>query len=280
MGATGLLLHHSHGGFQSAAFAAPPMRPASAPIFRAHPAAATAWTSTSTTAKTRRCRRHRDRGGRPYSLLFASKDSREPTDQEDDESPQPPPPLGSAQDGNAETEIDTDLNTNPRGGQITPPSSDATDAPEPPTRNEQTLAEARAAAADSNADGEQAAPPQVPGGDGQADGGGEPEVDWDKAWASTRQKMDKDRKAAPAFSGRKQVVATKNSDGDYDFVEISADGSRRQRGGAGSGGFGFADGNQAGTDGRGRIQDKEQEAVNLATTNKVGVRMQRWRQSG
>ena len=98
-------------------------------------------------------------------------------------------------------------------------------------------------------------------------------MDWDSAWAKTRQKMEKDRKAAPAFSGRKQVVATKNSNGDYDFVEISADGSRRQRGEGGSGGFGFADGSQAGTDGRGRIQDKEQEAVNLATTNKVGVRI-------
>lgn len=277
------LLHRSHVGFQAAAaFAIPPMRPTSAPIFRVHPAAAstptaTALTATSTTATTRRYRRHRDR--RPYSLLFASKDSRESSDLEDDESPQPPPPLGSAQDANAETETDADLNTNPREGRITPPPSDLTDAPDPLARGEQTPATTPAAAADPTPDREQAAPPQIPDGDGPAGGGGEPEVDWDTAWAKTRQKMEKDRKAAPAFSGRKQVVATKNSNGDYDFVEISADGSRRQRGKGDSGGFGFADGNQAGTDGRGRIQDKELEAVNLATTNKVGVRVPCWRRS-
>ena len=252
-----------------------------------HPATATPQitaTATATTAKTRRCRRrHRDR--RPCSLLFASKDSTEPAGQEGDEplQPPPPPPGSSAQDENTETETDTD----PRERLITPPSSSdvVTAAPEP-TRGEQTPATAATAAAaaagtvDSNADGdeEQATPSQVSNSDGPAEEGGEPEVDWDKAWASTRQKMEKDaqqmekdRKAAPAFSGRKQVVATRNSDGDYEFEEISNDGSRRRRGKGGSGGFGFADGNQAGTDGRGRIQDQEQEAVNLATTNKVGV---------
>ncbi|CAM9178726.1 unnamed protein product, partial [Laminaria digitata] len=189
MGAIGLL-HHSHAGFQAAAaFAAPPMRSASAPIFWVHPATtATPLTATATIPKTRRCRRHRDR--RPYSLLFASNDSKEPTGQEEDEPPQPPP-LGSAQDANAET----DTNTNPQEGQITPPSSNLSDAPEPTSRGEQNPATTPAAAADSNADGEQAAPPQGSDDDGPADGGGEPEVDWDKAWASTRQKLEKDRKA-------------------------------------------------------------------------------------
>ena len=212
MGAIGLM-HHFHPVFQAAAaFTAPPIRPASAPIVWVHPAAsttATSLTATSTSAKTRRCLRNRDH--RPYSLLFASKDSREPTGQEDDEPPQPPP-LGSAQDANA----GTDSYTNPREGQITPPSSGVTDASEPTTLGEQTPATTPTGAAGSSADGDQAATPRVPDGDGPADGGGKPEVDWDKAWASTRQKMEKERKDAPAFSGRKQVVATKNSDGDYD----------------------------------------------------------------
>lgn len=97
---------------------------------------------------------------------------------------------------------------------------------------------------------------------------GEEQIDWDKAWASTRQRMEKENKAAPAFSGRKQVVASKNAEGGYDFEEISSDGSSRMRGDKGSGGFGFADGSQV-EDGPGRVRRQEQEAVNLATTNQV-----------
>eukprot|EP00903_Cladosiphon_okamuranus_P007280 g7056.t1 len=97
---------------------------------------------------------------------------------------------------------------------------------------------------------------------------GEEQIDWDKAWASTRQRMEKEKKAAPAFSGRKQVVASTNAEGGYDFEEISADGSRRMRGDTGSGGFGFADSSQV-EDGPGRVRRQEQDAVNLATTNQA-----------
>lgn len=100
----------------------------------------------------------------------------------------------------------------------------------------------------------------------------ETEGDWDAAWASTRQKMEQQRKDAPPFSGRKQVVATKIGDGEYDIVEISADGSRQRRGdGAGSGGFGFAD-NGGERSARGQMMDREQQTVDLATTNKVRLR--------
>lgn len=100
----------------------------------------------------------------------------------------------------------------------------------------------------------------------------ETEGDWDAAWASTRQNMEQQRKDAPPFSGRKQVVATKIGDGEYDIVEISADGSRQRRGdGAGSGGFGFAD-NGGERSARGQMMDREQQTVDLATTNKVRLR--------
>lgn len=109
--------------------------------------------------------------------------------------------------------------------------------------------------------------------------GEEQEVDWDKAWASTRQRMEEEKRAEekkqrarPAFSGRKQIVATKNDEGGYDYEEISADGSRRMRSSTGNGAFGFADSSsQMGEDGPGSIRRKEQEAVNLATTNQVGL---------
>eukprot|EP00752_Nemacystus_decipiens_P001254 g1252.t1 len=94
----------------------------------------------------------------------------------------------------------------------------------------------------------------------------EEQIDWDKAWATTRQRMEKEKKEAPAFSGRKQVVASKNAEGGYDFEEISADGSRRMKGDRGSGGFGFSSQME---DGPGRVRRQEQEAVNLATTNKA-----------
>lgn len=106
--------------------------------------------------------------------------------------------------------------------------------------------------------------------EGGATVAGEDQVDWDKAWASTRQRIEKERRAAPAFSGRKQIVATKNDEGGYDYEEISADGSRRMSGSKGSGAFGFADSSQVEEDGPGRIRRQEQEAVNLATTNQVG----------
>lgn len=95
------------------------------------------------------------------------------------------------------------------------------------------------------------------------------EGDWDAAWASTRQQMEQKRRDAPAFSGRKEVIATKVGDDEYDIVEISADGSRQRRGdGTGSGGFGFADnGGESGA--RGRMMDQEQQTVNRATTDKV-----------
>ena len=93
-------------------------------------------------------------------------------------------------------------------------------------------------------------------------------VDWDAAWANTKRKMEEDRKRAPAFSGRKQVVATKNADGEYDFVEILADGSRKRRGNGG-GGFEFTPDNPGGADASGRFRDRDREVVDLATTNQV-----------
>lgn len=106
--------------------------------------------------------------------------------------------------------------------------------------------------------------------EGAAAVAGEEQVDWDKAWASTRQKMEQEKRAAPAFSGRTQIVATKNDEGGYDYEEIAADGSRTMSGSKGSGAFGFADSSQVEEDGQGSIRRKEQEAVNLATTNQVG----------
>lgn len=124
--------------------------------------------------------------------------------------------------------------------------------------------------ADSAAAG--TADPSVAEGAAAAPAGEEEQIDWDKAWASTRQRMEQEKKAAPAFTGRKQVVASKNAEGGYDFEEISADGSSRMRGAKGSGGFGFADSSQGREDGPGRVRRQEQEAVNLATTNQVRFR--------
>lgn len=95
------------------------------------------------------------------------------------------------------------------------------------------------------------------------------DIDWDAAWADTRRKIEEDRRGAPAFSGRKQVVATKNADGEYDYVEISADGSRRRRGNGG-GGFEFSPDSPGDADARRRFRGREGEIVDLATTNKVG----------
>lgn len=94
------------------------------------------------------------------------------------------------------------------------------------------------------------------------------DIDWDAAWADTRRKIEEDRRSAPAFSGRKQVIATKNADGEYDYVEISADGSRRRRG-DGGGGFEFSPDSPGDADANRRFRDREGEIVDLATTNKV-----------
>lgn len=97
------------------------------------------------------------------------------------------------------------------------------------------------------------------------------EVDWDAAWAKTRRKMEKEQSSAAAFSLRKQIVASKNDDGSYDYVEISSDGVRRRRDQQGelqSEGFGFAD-TPVGGGRMGELQDPEYDAVNLATSNKV-----------
>lgn len=85
--------------------------------------------------------------------------------------------------------------------------------------------------------------------------------------------MERKKKDAAPFSGRKQVIASKNEDGSYDYVELAADGTRRRNGA--SEGFGFADngGAQSGDsnsiDARGQIRDQEQQTVDMATTNKV-----------
>lgn len=107
-------------------------------------------------------------------------------------------------------------------------------------------------------------------------------IDWDKAWASTRKSMEQIaeqekqvKKAAPPFSGRKQIIANRRDDGSYDFTEVAADGSRRtksangtdRRGGGGTGGFGFA--GEGGDSVRDKIREKEQDAVDMATTDKV-----------
>lgn len=183
-------------------------------------------------------RRHR----RPYFLLLASNDARGEYD---------PPPDNSESD-NANTPGGDEPRADADAAAVGGGDGSAGDVPAP-RPDEQITA---------NADG---------GGDASLSSSAvedaEGEVDWDKAWASTRRRMEEERKDAPAFSGRKQVVATKNGEGAYDFVEISSDGSRK----GGGGGFGFADGGQGGTDARGRIRDREQETVDIATTNKVLV---------
>lgn len=156
-----------------------------------------------------------------------------------------------------------------RGGENDGEKRDRDDANETPEGEGPPRSQEGTAAATPRAD-EQVG---VDGG-GEGDGSeGQDAIDWDKAWASTRQNMEKkketERKEAAPFSGRKQIVATKNDQGGYDFEEISANGSSRMKGDKGSGGFGFADGGQGNTSGGGGIRDQEQEAVNLATTNKV-----------
>lgn len=111
--------------------------------------------------------------------------------------------------------------------------------------------------------------------DGEEQGSG---IDWDKAWVSARKNMEQKAKeeqqassAAPAFSGRKQIITTKLEDGSYDYTEVSADGSRRTTDASGrdkiSRGFGFA--GEGRRDMTNSIRDKEQDAVNMATTDRV-----------
>ncbi|CAN0472491.1 unnamed protein product, partial [Hapterophycus canaliculatus] len=155
---------------------------------------------------TRRTRRSHPRC-RSYSSLFASASDSEP------------PPPGDADKGAPEGQ-----------GQKMPGSSEddggAATMPEP-------RADEQATGSFAEADAAQGVTPETGGATGAAssgEGGDGDEVDWDKAWASTKQRMAKEKRAAPAFSGRKQVVASKNDEGGYDFEEISADGSSRMRG--------------------------------------------------
>ncbi|CAM9452067.1 unnamed protein product [Ectocarpus sp. 4 AP-2014] len=215
-------------GFQATAFSSP-IR-ANTPLQRPPPPplGVGVWLSSPPGAISR-ISSSRRRPHRPYASLFDSGDEKNARD----DSPNP---------GDADS----------RG-----------EAPESKSADEQMTG----GLADAGATGED--PPQVEGEAAAAGEGAEEEqVDWDKAWASTRQKMEREKRGAPAFSGRKQVVATKNEDGGYDFEEISADGSSRMRGDKGRGGFGFADSNQV-EDGPGSIRRKEQEAVNFATTNQA-----------
>lgn len=229
--------------FQATAFFSSPLR-SHMPLPRGGP-----WSSspqeTAASTPIRRSRR-RQPSCRSYSSLFDSSDGASGGDEEKaDGLPEGAPSSSSDGDGDSggggAAAVDgigdvAEGNPEPRADeQITAPG--ATDPP--------VAAEGAAAAA-----------------------GEEQQGDWDKAWASTRQRMEKEKKAAPAFSGRKQVVASKNADGGYDFQEISADGSSRMQGDKGSGGFGFADSSQV-EDGPGRVRRQEQEAVNLATTNQV-----------
>lgn len=190
-------------------------------------------------------RRHRRRRHCPhFSSLFDSAEDAGGDDDEDEAS-------GGARQG------------------APPPSDGKAGNPLEPRADERISDRAAAPGPESSAEaGGGAAAPEEAGGE-------EEQIDWDKAWASTRQRMEqekekeKEKKAAPAFSGRKQVVAKKNTEGGYDFEEIAADGSSRMRGEAGSGGFGFADSSSQMEDGPGRVRRQEQEAVNLATTNQV-----------
>lgn len=220
--------------FQATAFSSP-LR-SYAPLPRGRSASSPRGTTTASSTPTRRSRR-RQPPCRWYASLFDSVDDggdEEKADGLPEENPTPSDDDGATATGGADD--GAPVTPEPRGDEkITDSLADATTA---------GTADPSAASAD------------------------EEQIDWDKAWASTRQRMEKEKKAAPAFSGRKQVVASKNAEGGYDFEEISADGSKRMQGEKGSGGFGFADSGQV-EDGPGRVRRQEQEAVNLATTNQV-----------
>lgn len=185
---------------------------------------------------------------RSYSSLFASSDDANGGDEEK---------AGGLPEGGSPSSDDDD------GAAAAAGVGDGAAVNPGPRADEQITDSLAAAAAAGTGDPSAAAEGAAAAGEE-----GEEQVDWDKAWASTRQRMEKEKKAAPAFSGRKQVVASKNAEGGYDFEEISADGSSRMKGEKGSGGFGFADSSQV-EDGPGRVRRQEQEAVNLATTNQV-----------
>lgn len=240
----GVGLQQAGMGFQAAAFSSP-IR-ANTPLQRPPPPPRVGGWLPSPPRATSRTRSSRRRPYRPYASLF---DSGNESNARDD-SPNP---------GDADSEGEA-----PESKSV-PSSSDGGAKPVPRADEQVT-----GSLADAGATGER--PTQAEGAAAAAGEGAEEEqVDWDKAWANTRQRMEREKRAAPAFSGRKQVVATKNEDGGYDFEEISADGSSRMRGDKGRGGFGFADSNQV-EDGPGSIRRKEQEAVNLATTNQVRIR--------
>lgn len=102
---------------------------------------------------------------------------------------------------------------------------------------------------------------------------GAEEIDWDASWADARRKMEKKAADAPAFSGRKKIIPSRNEDGSYDFVEVSQDGRRLRREANGvvrSEGFGFIDGPGIGKTGS-DLQGPELDSVNRATTNAVSV---------
>lgn len=224
--------------FQATAFS-PALRSLT-PLPRGGSAPSTEETTASTSV--RRSRR-RQPSCRSYSSLFASFDG-------DDEK------ANGAPEGNPSSSDDDDAAATDGTGDGAPVTPE-------PGADEQIIDGLADAAAAGTADTSAAAE----GAEAAAEG--DEQIDWDKAWASTRQRMEKEKKAAPAFSGRKQVVASKNEEGGYDFEEISADGSRRMKGEKGSGGFGFADSSSQLEDGPGRVRRQEQEAVNLATTNQV-----------
>lgn len=235
--------------FQATAFSSPVRHSHAPPLIpRGGLDASSSQETTAAPTSIRRSRR-RQPPCRSYSALFASFD-------------------GSASSGGDEERADG----LPEG---TPSSSSSSDGvgdgaaanPEPRADEKITdsLADAAAAAAGTV---DSSAPMEDEAAAAASEEEEEEQIDWDKAWASTRQRMEKEQKAAPIFSGRKQVVASKNEEGGYDFEEISADGSSRMKGDKGSGGFGFADSSQA-EDGPGRVRRQEQQAVNLATTNQV-----------
>ncbi|CAM9959109.1 unnamed protein product [Choristocarpus tenellus] len=97
-------------------------------------------------------------------------------------------------------------------------------------------------------------------------------IDWDLEFRMKRLEMEeKERKVnreAKAFSGRREVIATKNAKGEYDIVTIpSPIGGKRGRADDDEG-FGFADEGRDG-DARSRMLERERQAVDLVTTNKV-----------
>lgn len=256
---------HAHAG---AGFRAGMVLQASAPSpsssLRAHPPPPrpllpAAWPSSSswkeaTASTTRRTRRPHPLCRR-YASLFASASESElpPADDADTGEPEG---QGQKMPGSPDNDASA------AGGS----DSDGGSKPEPRADEQVTGSSAEADAAEVGA----SETGDAPGAALAGESGDGDKVDWDKAWASTKQRMAKEKRGAPAFSGRKQVVASKNDEGGYDFEEISADGSSRMQGGKGSGGFGFADSNQVeGADGPGRVRRQEQEAVNLATTNQV-----------